>query len=272
MLTPGAPRGRQMASKARRAQAQVRSLPRQPWEWPTAVSGRRVGAVVLLLVIAAAMAEAGRWLAAPGTLPIKRIRVEGTFRHVSAQTLRELVATSVHGGFFSVDVAGVKRAVEALPWVARAGVRRVWPDTLALDVQEQHALARWGDGGLINLHGELFTPAVDSYPAGLPLLQGPPQMNAQLAARYTAMQQELIPLGLRIAELTLDARRAWRVRLDNGLELMLGRSDSAARLQRFVAVYPKVLAARATDIARVDLRYTNGFAVAWRHGTDAHQG
>jgi cell division septal protein FtsQ len=49
----------------------------------------------------------------------------------------------------------------------------------------------------------------------------------------------------------------------NGIEINLGREDFTERLQRFVDIYPRILASQSDKIAVVDLRYTNGFAVRW---------
>ena len=80
----------------------------------------------------------------------------------------------------------------------------------------------------------------------------------------------LAPLGLNVTRLQLSERRAWRMTLNDGLELRLGRDGVERRLQRFVEVYPGVLKQQLARIAAVDLRYTNGFAVQWK--PDASKG
>ena len=54
--------------------------------------------------------------------------------------------------------------------------------------------------------------------------------------------------------------------MNNGLLLSLGRSDTYPRMQRFVKTYTQTIAPRLADIERIDLRYTNGFAIRWRDG------
>ena len=105
--------------------------------------------------------------------------------------------------------------------------------------------------------------------ANLPLLKGPEQSERKLTEHLLEMQRMLEPLGLHIARLDLSERRAWSMTLDNGLELDLGRKETYPRLLRFVRVYPGVLASKAGAIQRIDLRYTNGFAVRWRDGAEA---
>ena len=88
--------------------------------------------------------------------------------------------------------------------------------------------------------------------------------TTQVTAYYFDLQRQLSPLGLRIVSLGMDARRAWELTLDNGISLTLGSRDAERQMQRFVRFYPQVMAARASDIAQIDLRYSNGFAVRWR--------
>jgi len=56
-------------------------------------------------------------------------------------------------------------------------------------------------------------------------------------------------------------RRAWRVRLDAGPTLELGREDVEARLGRYLEVHQRSVGALQRRIDYVDLRYANGFAV-----------
>jgi cell division protein FtsQ len=71
---------------------------------------------------------------------------------------------------------------------------------------------------------------------------------------------------MRLVALRLDARGAWEAQLDNGIIVRFGRKQIEERSARFVAVVLRMLVQRAADIAYVDLRYTNGFAIGWRSG------
>jgi cell division protein FtsQ len=251
---------RKPQAERRGAAPQPLPLRRIPWRW--------IGGAMAGVVLVVAGAAGVRWLLDPHTLPIQRVQISGQFRHLNSAQLQEAVAGTVVGGFFTVDVEAVMRAARTLPWVDTASVRRVWPDTLRLEVVEQVPLARWGEHDLLNPRGERFTPPADTLPDGLPQLQGPEGLEATITASYFEMGKALAADGLKITRLIQDPRRSWHVGLDNGIELRLGNDSAYTRLLRFVRLYPKVLAMRATDIATVDLRYTNGFAVAWNHPPD----
>lgn len=200
----------------------------------------------------------------PHVLPIERIELQNNLHHVSAAELRHALAGNVHGNFFTLDVAEVQRAVQALPWVEDVTVRRVWSDRLRVEVTERTALAYWGGGGLVSTLGARYAPDVKTYPAELPTVSGPAKSEGVVAAAYSNMNQLLAPLGVRVSALTLDERRAWTVRLNNDLELVLGRGAFDEKLRRFVRHYRHTLAPQLESVQRVDLRYPNGFAVQWK--------
>lgn len=224
--------------------------------------------MLTLLLLAGLVGWGITTLRDPHTLPLKAVRIEGSFSHVTTAALQQAVANVVRGNILNVDVTNIRQAAQTLPWVHQVTVQRVWPDTLRIKVVEQTAVARWSDQGLLNSDGELFAPDLASYPAGLPELRGPQGMGASVLAQYRSLNKLIASLNLQIVLLELNERRAWRIHLSNGLEILLGRTDSYARLLRFVQLYKAALAAQAANITRVDLRYSNGLTVRMKSRVD----
>ncbi|NIP73401.1 MAG: FtsQ-type POTRA domain-containing protein [Gammaproteobacteria bacterium] len=214
--------------------------------------------------LAAGLAGAVWWLMEPSSLPLRSVQVEGSFRHLRSQELQQAVAAHAGGGFFTVDIEAIREAVLQRPWVDTVSVRRIWPDILRIRVTEHRPLARWGDDGLVSVDGVWFRPPRDELARHLPELHGPDGFQRQLVRRYREINGMLRVLGRHVTGLAVNERRAWRMVLDNGVEVRLGRRELESRLRRLVSVYPQVLARRAEGIAAVDLRYTNGFAVRLR--------
>ncbi len=52
-----------------------------------------------------------------------------------------------------------------------------------MQVVEQKPVARWGEGGLVNVRGAVFVHDAQHIPAELPELVGPPGYEAQMTAR-----------------------------------------------------------------------------------------
>ena len=183
------------------------------------------------------------WLLTPERFPVARVEVVGTLKNTAPAHV-EAAISKISGNFFALDLAEVRERVERLPWVRRVAVRRVWPATLEVTVEEHVALARWGDDALVNTHGERFSAkAVEP----LPLFTGPGGSAAEVTRRYRRFSVIVEPLGTGIER-------------GNGMHIMLGRDADLAeeRLRRFVDAYPSV---RKKQHEYVDLRYPNGFAL-----------
>jgi len=202
--------------------------------------------------------------AAMGTslFPLRTVIVVGELHHVSTDAIRTGLAGRVSGNFFAANLDALRGALEQLPWVRRAAVRRQWPDLIQVRIEEHVPVARWTDRRLVNTYGELFAGDLDTV---LPVLGGPPGTERQVAARFAAFSALVAPLGTELVELVLSPRHAWQIKLASGTTLELGRErprePAEARLERFVAVYPQVVADLGQPVAHADLRYPNGFAV-----------
>jgi len=194
-------------------------------------------------------------------LPLETVRFSGELRHVERQDLRAAVGPELSGGLFTIDVAGVRRRVEALPWIASASVRRVWPQALRIDVTEHKPVAAWGEGALIHDAATVIRPP--QRPAELPALSGPEGTADRVLAVFRRLAERLAPLGLIVTGLHLDARRAWQAELQGGGKLLLGRDDLGQRLSRLTAAWPRITQDGRAP-ARIDLRYPNGFALRWQ--------
>ncbi|MFH1603459.1 MAG: cell division protein FtsQ/DivIB [Pseudomonadota bacterium] len=224
---------------------------------------------VLYALAAAALFYAGVHVLVHSTrFPLRQLAVQGELRHLTREQIEHAGRASGGGTFFSVDLDAVRRAFEALPWVRKAEVRRLWPDRLQVALEEHVALARWGADALanrlVNVQGEVFVGELPDA-VHLPLFAGPAGSAQEVTRRYGAFRQALAPLALDPRQVLLSPRYAWQLRLSNGLTLELGRDQLKEpvleRLSRFVAFYPRTLGRLKRRFDYVDLRYPNGFAL-----------
>lgn len=190
--------------------------------------------------------------------PVRQIVVAGDLQHITREQVQYIVKHELKGTFFTLDLDHSRQSFEKLPWVRSVSVRRRWPDRLEIALEEHQALARWGSQALVNTHGELFDAASND---PLPVLNGPHGMEDDLARGLVEIRDMLVPIRKKPTELSLSARRAWIIKLDDGTHLELGREQVKDRLGKFVAAYPATLGALGRPVDYVDLRYPNGFAV-----------
>ena len=221
----------------------------------------------LLNAIASALYAAALLLAAYAAVhyvvrlpafPLNEVRIRGELAHVTLDQIEGIVKREIAGNFFTLDLAQTRAAFEKLPWVRAADTRRQWPDRLEVALEEHVALARWGSAALVNLQGEVFTAAYDGK---LPLFVGPQDSIREIASRYGYFRHSLAAIGQVPAQVQVSPRRAWQIRLDNGLVVELGREHIESRLERFIAVYDRTISPLQRKLDYVDLRYPNGFAV-----------
>ncbi len=71
---------------------------------------------------------------------------------------------------------------------------------------------------------------------------------------------------MRLTAVRLDLRGAWEFDLDNGITVRLGRRQVDERFRASCTAGVGQIAAHASDINYIDMRYTNGFAIGWRAG------
>jgi cell division protein FtsQ len=200
--------------------------------------------------------------------PLKHIEVNGELNHVTRDQLGLITGRHLQGNFFTVDLVQTRNAFQKLPWVRNVSVRRRWPDKLEVLVEEHRELARWGDIGLVNTHGELFHAASDKE---LPIFYGAGDNVKEVAQHYQLYGQLLSPTGLKVTRVSLSSRRAWQIAADNGMVIELGRDHMDLRLKKFVQVYAITLAPQNSHVSYADLRYPNGFAVRRPYMPSAHK-
>lgn len=230
-----------------------------------------------LLALAAASVL---WLTRSPWFSIRTIQLDGEITRNSLNTIRANATPRLSGNFFSVDLQQAREAFESVPWVRHAVVRRVWPDRLLVTLDEHRAAALWqgDDRGdrLVNQQGEVFEANVgDVEDEALPMFTGPQGSAAAMLVLYRRLVPTLAPLSA-IDSLTLSSRGSWRVVLDIGATLELGRGSDdevIARTARFVASWPEMQKRFAQQpLEAADLRHTDGYALRMRGVTTPQAG
>ncbi|MCY1212145.1 Cell division protein FtsQ [compost metagenome] len=230
---------------------------------------RKLAWPVMLVVLGFGAYEAAQRVLPYADRPIAKVNVQGDLSYISQEAVQQRIAPFIAASFFSIDLAGMRRELEQMPWIAHAEVRRVWPDQVMVRLEEQLPIARWGDEALLNNQGQAFAPRELAHYEQLPQLWGPQRAQEQVMQQYQMLSQMLRPLGFSIVRLELRERGSWFLSTGQGVELLLGRDHLVEKMRRFISIYEKTLKDQIANIERVDLRYPNGLAVAWRTPVEA---
>jgi cell division protein FtsQ len=199
----------------------------------------------------------------PTQFPVRIVKVQAAYQHVNREILQQVILPYVNGGFFNMNTAKLEQQLKQVPWVADAGVQRVWPDKVVINITEHKPVARYGDHQLINEKGQIFTPPAAEMVENLPFLNGSPEQTQQLWQDYQELNAAIAPLKLSIQSLTIDDRQTLSLVLNNGTKVLLGQTQALPRMQRFVKVYHKIFTSPEMQAISIDLRYENGLTVKW---------
>lgn len=196
-------------------------------------------------------------------LPIRTIELSGPFENLDQQDMQAVLQQYIGQGFFSLDIHALQQTLYANSWTESVSVRRVWPARLRVVIKEKKPVARWDDKHLLSDSAKVYLAETEPF-AHLPLVHAanhPPiwvlQQFYRLEARFNSVDEPLVALQV-------DSRGALNVELINGLQIQLGRGNIDRKIDRLVNIYQQQILPRREQIQRLDLRYSNGFAVAWK--------
>jgi cell division protein FtsQ len=201
------------------------------------------------------------------SLPIKYVRTEGVFQYLAKDEVKAVLEPLVLTGFFDADMQAIHLAVSTLPWVDSVTVKRIWPDAIDIKVHERKPYARWGKDSLITGQGVIFTPKnIDGF-QNLTVVTGPELQQVKILEIMKGIKTALADQSMELVEFSVNNRGAWKIKLATGLEILLGRNEQLKKLQRFLKTLTVLKKEQVEQIAIVDLRYPNGYAVSWKPGT-----
>jgi cell division protein FtsQ len=255
--------------------ARPRTAPQFAVPGPLPVDVRLMNAVanlVFALILLGLCAAALQWLTRAPMFAIRVIQIDGDLLRNNVATIRANAAPRLAGNFFSVDLQAARAAFEGVPWVRQAVVRRIWPDRLAVTLEEHRPAALWqgedGNDSLVNVQGEVFEANVgDVEDEDLPVFAGPDGSAAGMLVMYRRVAPLLQRQQIDIDRLQLSGRGSWRVEVDSGAMVELGRGsldEVAIRTERFVRTLPQVTGRFRQPLLSADLRHADGYAVRLR--------
>ena len=206
----------------------------------------------------------------PVILPVEEIHVLGEFKFLNADDIKAKVKANIVGGYFTVDMNLIREVLVQEPWIKTVTLRRQWPASLNVSVEERTPIAYWNKDAHLSESGEVFTPASIDSKLNLPILNGPQGRHTSVWQFMNVLYQEMARLNYQVVRLDLDQRRAWQliiestdaaVENDEGsnpqtkhtINVRLGRFDTEKRLQRFVRILPSLINEQRNREAAIEI-------------------
>jgi cell division protein FtsQ len=200
--------------------------------------------------------------------PVRIVDIAGVKELTKEEVLAASGLSPANSLLFS-DLAEVRTRLKALPLVAEATVRKLYPDRVNITIVEREPYALWQQEGVVkvvSVDGTVIDGLSDQRYLRLPHVVGP---NARLRVReYQEILEGVLELRAHVRAGILVSERRWTLKLLNGIDVKLPETGhiealrQLARLDRESQVLSK-------DIIAIDLRAPG--RIAFRLSEEAGQ-
>ena len=196
--------------------------------------------------------------------PIELINVNGDLKRVPLKSIENNTNSLHNKGFLSFNASDIKEKIESLDWVQSAEIIRQWPNKIDIKITEESLLGIWNDDLILNSSGKLYVVDKRSVPTNIPRLNGPKGSERDVMNLFIKIDTLLTGRGLYLEALTLDVRGSWSFTIKPTIEIKLGKIEIDQKLERFFLALDQTLLAKINKVSYIDLRYSEGLAVAWK--------
>ncbi|AUI66272.1 MULTISPECIES: cell division protein FtsQ/DivIB [Glaesserella] len=239
------------------------SKPKPPINWLSFFKPALV--LICLVFVYIVYANWVNWLQALDKTPIRSYALTHKTQFTTNNDIREVLSKEpVLKGYFGQNIQEVKEKFLALSWVKDVVVRKVYPDKLSLTLLEYRPVALWNNSQYLSEQGVVFSLPSERFDhSGLPILYGPDSEGKVVLEAWNKIKTDLKARNLGLYSVAMDNRGSWSIRLDNGVELRLGRGDWLPKIDRFVTIFPEIEIPEGKRLSYVDLRYEHGASVGF---------
>lgn len=184
---------------------------------------------------------------------IEAVDVSGNTETSEIDVLQALWQTGAQS-LPALDPEAARQTLEAMPWIERASVAKIYPDRVVIKLVERKPFALWQKGRelfVVDRDGREIVPYPANRFSNLPFVVG---AGAAANAAGFLDQLEVVPeLRARVKAYVRVGDRRWDLRLENGMTVRLpeeGAVEAAAEVARM----DRNLGLLSRDILAVDMR------------------
>lgn len=219
---------------------------------------------VVLVFLGLAMGVRAFYQAPQTAMVIESDKLSASQYHALKQAMGEQAS----GNYFTSDLHAIRDKVMGLGWVDEVSVSRDWQRGIVVHALPKQAVAYFGSERVVDAKGHVYVP-VNGDPfasATQPIvtIQGDASQAAVIMQQLQQVNSWFAPLDMAVVDLILTPRMTWLIRFDNGLRIIVDNDNTAQKLLSLSRALSGALKPRLQDIQAVDLRYQNGFAIAWQ--------
>ena len=235
--------------------------PETKFQVPTAVKYFFMVLVLGLLVLILVMGGKALRDAPPAAIYVSNKGLTAT----QYESLQQVMDQQKVSSFFTSDLQALRDIGTSLAWVDQVSVSRDWQRGIVVTALPKHAVANFGTERLVDAKGVVFIPADsnDLTQESFATLQGEITQAPVIMQQMQQVNDWYAPLGMQVEDIILSPRMTWLIRFDNGLRVIVDNENTAQKLLNLSQLLGNQLSNRREDIQSIDLRYKNGFTIAW---------
>ena len=162
--------------------------------------------------------------------------------------------------------AAARQRIASLPWVEGATVRKIYPSTLQVRLDERHPFALWQDGETVKVierDGKVIAPYTNGRFAALPLVVG--EGAEKRADMFVSGMARFPEIANRVKGYVRVGDRRWDLSLDNGVTIKLPEKGELAAVQMLAGIQSRT-GVLDRDIVALDLRIPGQMTVRLSEG------
>lgn len=202
---------------------------------------------------------------------LKNIKVNGIQR-LTDHDIMGRAAPFLRDSLFKIDISNMKEAIVSHPFVKEVRIKRVYPFSLVIDVDEKKASALWvdheGQLHVLDENGDPFRGFSKEDTRGLIIINAKDKSGAKNVYRLIhewfkegiIRQESLSDVAYSEGNITI-----YGCSCDDGVEIILGKEDQKGRLKKAVAVLEDAKQ-RGFLIKCIDARFEKGAIIKERQG------
>lgn len=198
------------------------------------------------------------------TQPITKVTVRGNLQYTNNEQIKAITQPFLQQRLSAVDVTSLQQQLKRLPWIKNVNIRKIWPNTLELQFSEKQPLAVWNGHWIVDIEGNSFFP--DEIP-NLQLVELNSQFNQEklVLKQYLTFANNLQIANIPIKQVNITKNGETTIVVGDNTRVLLGGGDVIAKLDNFIRLKRTVIDKSDKMAVKIDLRYSNGAAIKWKH-------
>ena len=148
--------------------------------------------------------------------------------NIDKQEIQQAIKSTLNGTTLSTDLKKMVELILDNPWIEQVVIRRVWPNTMVLRVQERRLIALWNNKFLISEFGEVTNIPVSDYKevekksgCYLMKIEGPKDFLSKIVARAEKTNNLLANINKKLSHLILPEQFSWEAKTTGGMTYVL---------------------------------------------------